>query len=155
NVRGFHIPLIQQPRPVQARGTFIWRAGRLRFGVEVLADAFQSGIVHEGGQVELSNLDRRGLTLLSDADDAVTTNGDTQRVRRDGDRRLNLETARRHQLTILIHLERTIAGIGGGPVRQLHLEETLTFNGNVFTVVGLGQVALAVQTLGGDRAHAG
>ncbi len=68
---------------------------------------------------------------------------------------MHLETARCHQLTVLIHLERTVTGVGRGTVWQLHLEEALAFDCHVFAVVGLGQVTLAVQTLGRHRTNTG
>ncbi|CNT60447.1 Uncharacterised protein [Salmonella enterica subsp. enterica serovar Bovismorbificans] len=58
-------------------------------------------------------------------------------------------------MTILIHLERAVAGIGRRTVRQHDLEKALPFNRHIFTVVGLRQVPLTVQALRGDRTHAG
>ncbi|MNE17727.1 hypothetical protein D3C80_1107200 [compost metagenome] len=68
---------------------------------------------------------------------------------------MHLEAAGGHQLAVLISLERAVAGIGQGAVRHHHLEKALPLDGDVLAVVGLRQVALAVQTLGRHRPHAG
>jgi hypothetical protein len=93
--------------------------------------------------------------LQGGADDAVAADGDAQGIGRNGDRRLHLEAAGGHQLAVLISLERAVAGIGQGAIRHHHLEKALPLDGDILAVVGLRQVALAVQTLGRHRPHAG
>jgi hypothetical protein len=59
------------------------------------------------------------------------------------------------QLAVAVGLERAVARVRGGAVGHQHLEEAAAVDGHVGGLVGLGEVALRVDALGGDHVHAG
>jgi hypothetical protein len=88
---------------------------------------------------------------LGDADHAIGADGDRQSVLWNGDRRLQGIAIGRDDLPLVVLLERSVTGIGGGPVRQQHLKEACTVDRHVEAVAGLLQRSLGEDATGGHR----
>ena len=75
--------------------------------------------------------------------------GHCSRIRRDGDRRNQREARSRDHLTGVADLEVAVARIRRGAVWHLDLEKTVAHDRQVERRLGVDQVALQVQLLGG------
>ena len=94
------------------------------------------------------------LARQRDADGAVVADGHALRIGRDGDAGLHVVAVVRHQLALGVDLERAVAGVAGGAVGHLDLEEAVAAHRHVQRVGGLLQVALAEAARGGHGARA-
>ncbi len=147
--------LVEDADAVGAGGVRRRRAAGGRLEEEVLAHALQAAVVHEAGELDLADLHRRRRSGLQHRDDAVGADGDRNRVGRKGDGRRQRVAVGGDDLALAVLLEGAVAGVGGGAVGQLDLEEALALDGDVQRVAGLRQVALGEDALGRHRAHAG
>jgi hypothetical protein len=95
----------------------------------------------------LPDLHWRGGARLRHEHGAVAHDRDGRSVGRHGDCRLNNEAAGGDHLAMTNDLERTIAGIAGGPIRQRHLKEAIALDGQILVVSGLLQI-LGLNDLG-------
>jgi hypothetical protein len=85
---------------------------------------------------------------------AAGIDGEAGGVGRHGDAGLHGEAVLRHDGAVVGQLERAIAGIGGGAVRQVDLEKAAALERDVERIVGHLQVALLVDAIDRDRLDA-
>ena len=96
------------------------RAGGRRFDEQVVADRLQAGLVDEARERELA--ERRSAWSSPAAITDTWPCGlmvSAGRVLRDGDAGLHDVALRGDDAALRVHLERAVAGIGVGAVRQL------------------------------------
>ncbi len=125
------------------------RAAGFRFQKQVVADCLQTALVGEAGKLDLAE-------ILDDVvDGALGVDGDVERIVGDGNTRLHGVAVDGDELAVSIAFERAVAGIRGGAVRQVDLEEPFALDGDVDFFFLLFHGTLGHDAAGGGGTHTG
>src|SRR5579863_7557130 len=122
--------------------------------INVLANAVQPAGILEECQLDGSHLLRLRLPWLRNCDRAIGADGDGERVRRNGDRRIERIAVGRHHVSLVVEMKHSCPRVPGLAARHLHLKKTCSLDGQVKWITGGVEVALGLYNLRRSSARA-